>query len=664
MAMVSRLSSRPVSGQLILIIAIVSYLACYLVSNPANIGGLINTASVASSYYEFCNMVSYHGDCDTRMMYMWLISREATLTIPIINVVIIVLLYLTAYRLTTSKIVSGLVSLIYALTPALVFLPWIDQAGIASSSILIGASAMFILLSFVNELALKYLLPGLVLAIVTIGHPLFPVIGIIVGVLALSRYLRGSVNKRIVIANGIVLGLIVTGVAWLGLDSYSFIAIPSIALCAGSLALSLQAKRSTAGVSHKSIAVFIVIIASIILALFILSLGWYKEPSTVLTNPFLMYGLSALLIIPGIVVGFIGSSVEHRYILLALALSISLIIIIDASIYLIATVFFSLISLFILNSMVSIIRGEYLSVKGILRRIAVVSPVILLIVATYAPPLITSTSGELGANMITEISTLAQSYGLMARLDIPEILDDLARAISEQSRTRELLIISDWEYSDIVQGSIARLGLKPRVIASSISSRRDKEIVSRIFTSHWKTALYTIKNMSKSMGIEEVYVLTMFSYTTKMNNSYLGVPVERTLPGETYPRLVFEAFGDLYRFKDYLEYSNRSSIEYIFDHPVIAQQLGPRYVALTWRDEALNTLQVQLVLESLVSIGYSNIYNYNADISPGTQLTPVLEGLEVIYLKNIEMGTVRLTYYGDFTVNYLIAVFKLIDIGG
>ncbi|MEM0031672.1 MAG: hypothetical protein QXV48_04995, partial [Desulfurococcaceae archaeon] len=145
-----------------------------------------------------------------------------------------------------------------------------------------------------------------------------------------------------------------------------------------------------------------------------------------------------------------------------------------------------------------------------------------------------------------------------------------------------------------------------------------------------------------------------FAYSVSYgNNSFIGVPGSITLENYQYPVLVFDAYGDLYSIIEYLYYANKSIEDYLYVY-----RERPRTMALLWTLDGRDMLIAQLCVKSLLDSGYKNVYNYVIGQAP---MNYTVSGFELVYSNSIEVGRISITYYGDYTVYYMVALFKLID---
>ncbi|MEM4717559.1 MAG: hypothetical protein QXE81_02220 [Desulfurococcaceae archaeon] len=651
--MQNKITRSSILGFALLVSALSIYLLFYVSSDPLSTLGLVNLARVAGSYKEFCEMISFNGVCKYSLFYVWIISRIPVEFTPILQILVTILIYIAVYTVYRSHIASGLSAFTYILAPTALSAHSLDQTGLFLTTQLIALCSSLIFIGFIKNMDLKFIVPGMILYVLLLFHSLVPIILLTIGILSLVSLLHGSVDRRLVIALGVVLLLFFFSFIYNGMSYYSIISAPAIVLSIGVIILYHVDTRLRMGLAYRSTFSIILLFTALISVITMYYLGVKPVITPIGSNPVALYGLPGLLAVPSVVFTLITpGNIYERY-LLAMGFTLLLV-----SVFELYTITIAIVFLAILSSVFHYNIEDYSKViiesksKAFWKGLVIIPLIVFIATSIYASMLIYNKQ-YLGMNPFNEISSLVSEKSLEnPRLDIRAISRQIVEAFKNTASSRSVLLITYWDYSDYIIGVLASNGFKPRVIAHSISDQDDKILLSRIMTSDWRVASQILRNISSEIGVEDVYILVTFAYSSQQNYSFIGVPTEFYLPGENYPTVLFEGFGEFFYNLRYITIANRSISENVNILPIG----NLRAISLAWTSTGRETLLNQLCIKALEDHGYTTIYNYMTEMP---RLTSIVNGFESIYIENIEIGRVSLTYYGSFDIMYMIALFKL-----
>lgn len=649
----NKITWSSVIGFILLLSAIVVYVLFYVASDPRSVLGLVNLARVAGSYREFCEMVSFHAVCKSSLFYVWVVSKLSVEYISVLQVVVSILVYIAVYRVYRSHIVSGLSAFTYILAPTTLSAHSLDQTGLFLTMQFIALGSLLVLIGFLKDMDLKYIIPSVIIYVFMLFHVLIPIMLVVISLMLLVSFIHGVVNKRLEITLGVLLTLFLIVYIYNGVRYYSIISVPAIVLSIGVLILYRVDLRWRMGLAYRSSLTMILIFIALITGITMYLLGVKPVITPTGSNPIVLYGLPGLLAVPGAVFALIASRNIYEKYLLAFTSAILIVSIFEVYAIIIAILFLTMLSAVFYHNVVEYCRVFIESKERALWKGLVIVPLVLFIATPIYASVLIYNKQYPGINPFNEMSSLVRERGLEdTKLDFKILSGEIAGALEKTAASRNILLITNWEYSDYILGVLASSGFKPRVIAHSISDIEDRSLLSRIMTSNWRVASQVLRNISNEIGVEDTYIIITFAYSSQQNYSFIGVPREFYIPGEDYPTVIFEGYGEIFYNLRYLAYANRSISEYINILPI--ENL--RSTSLSWTSSGRELLVTQLCIKALEEYGYISVYNY---MTERPRLTSVIEGFDLVYVKNIELGKVSLTYYGTFDISYMIALFKL-----
>ncbi|MEM3992835.1 MAG: hypothetical protein QXW93_01315 [Desulfurococcaceae archaeon] len=638
-------------GYLLLTLGIIVHF-WFFISNPGFYPQLFTVARSASSLEDLCKMLSITGECDSFYIYTWILAKAPTFLVPVYQIPAVILIFIIARKIFGSTVTAGLASFIYAISPGSLIVYNADQAGLALAGLLITISALITTYGLINEFKFQYALMGLVLYVALLGHVAVHVVLLLLAMVLLVRYISNQIDLR---TGAILILFLISALITFfinGLRYYSLYSVPAVVLAIGvSLGLFLNKWLSTLS-SHKVVYASIILVSAVTSGLLMLVIGSYSYNYTTTTNMIYVYGLPGLLSLPSMMLVFTNRKKLQAQ-LVAVAVTALLVNLFDPSIMSLVLAYLSLTSCVFIDTLLRVIKD----LRVVNWKIRFGAPVALLVFITisFFGSYLAVSEEAASANVFSEITRLTADKGLgKISIDLTKLSEDLGRAVKSTANSSEVLIIAHWDYAYFLQSSLASEGLRAYLIANPRSGIRGKSLLSSIMVSSWETSKLILENISSEINVKDVYVFVSFAYSVSYgNNSFIGVPGSITLENYQYPVLVFDAYGDLYSIIEYLYYANKSIEDYLYVY-----RERPRTMALLWTLDGRDMLIAQLCVKSLLDSGYKNVYNYVIGQAP---MNYTVSGFELVYSNSIEVGRISITYYGDYTVYYMVALFKLID---
>jgi len=153
-------------------------------------------------------------------IYLWLFSNIPVQLSPILQVLVVILVYLTVYKLTRNHIVSGILALIYSLTPGVILAYSLDQTGLVYTASLVAITLLLLIRGFTGEQLFMVL--GVLLYILLLLHPLTPVVLIATSITYLvvgetSKLRKTPLLLLIAMSTATLIAMIVNSVSYYGL---------------------------------------------------------------------------------------------------------------------------------------------------------------------------------------------------------------------------------------------------------------------------------------------------------------------------------------------------------------------------------------------------------------------------------------------------------------
>lgn len=614
----------------------------------------LGVARHTENFGEFCQLVEYNGRCELAFAYTWLFSKIPPQMLVAPNVLALLTTYIVTRRLLRSGIAGAFAAFMYAITPSILTSYFLEQSGLLLVSPLVTTAALLVAYGLLVEGKKMYLAVGLALSTFMIFHPagLLPLLtGFI---LLLSDYVEGALARWKVKAL-----LAMTLVAIIALvvakpTNYDVYTVPLTVMSIVFLS-TVYVVREKLQASYKAVMLVLTTLLGAACGLLIYVTEMYRSVVYIATpSPIAMYGLPGLIAIPGFLLATrTPTSREERLIALT-ALPVALLTIIG---YFAITTAISLLAF-----TGSIIISKYAKAAGgavstsKIRKLAITLTVIMFVVVpTFCS--YTALTRFTRINVLSkEVVELSLERGLDTGLsiDLRILGEDIASAVKLSAKGEKVLIVTHWDYGYWVQSALAEKGIKALTLSHQYGSSQSKSLVSRIFINEWRTSEEILRNISREMGVEDVYVLITTTYSAGLvNNSYVGVPQAVYTATSQYPVLMYSAYGDLTNIPMYLKFANKTEGDYLF----LGTGVGERSKSLMWTVLGREILIVQLCISAMSKAGYSAVYNNMVETRP---LNATITGFELVYLENIPVGEVNVAYYGVYSVYYMVALFKLL----
>jgi hypothetical protein len=596
-------------------------------------------------------MMSIIDECDYTYIYTWVLAKTPPYLTPLYQVLVIILVFVLALKIFGSPVTAGLASFMYAVVPGSLVIYTIDQTGLALVGLLVAVSAIIMIYGLIGELKTLYLVIGSILYVLLIGYYAIPSVLLLVSMFLLINYVHGGVSVKSGFLLGIVTALTLIFYFIYGPAHYGLHALPALALAVGVVSALLIDKRFDSLSTHRLLYASILLIVALTLGLLTLRIGNYKFTQVVAPSTIHVYGLPGLLALAGILFAFTTNRLIYNQ-LIALTITILLVNLFDFSTTSLSLIYLTLSSCIFIDYVLKALKElRFTSWK------LKISAIIILVGFTVTPlagSFLTVNRGSSYGLFFSEISRLEVDKGFTGvNVDLASLSIELGGVVKSNTTSSKVLVVSHWDYSYFLQSVLVNHGIKAYSITHSYGGAASKSLLSSIMVSNWETSRLMLKNISSELGVQDVYILLTFAYSVGYGNaSYIGAPATIELENYQYPLLVFDAYGDLFNVFEYLVYSNKTIGDYLY---VYSER--PRMMALLWTsNNGLSMLITQLSLKALRDSGFMNVYNYVISQSP---LNYTVAGFDLVYSKSIELGKVSTTYYGEYTVYYMVALFKL-----
>lgn len=647
--MKTSLNNKVFIAGIILLVAsiIIHYASLYIfnfIDHPYTLKAMRNTGSVQ----EYCRTIDISGACMGYYIYLWLFSNIPVQLSPILQVLVVILVYLTVYKLTRNHIVSGILALIYSLTPGVILAYSLDQTGLVYTASLVAITLLLLIRGFTGEQLFMVL--GVLLYILLLLHPLTPVVLIATSITYLvvgetSKLRKTPLLLLIAMSTATLIAMIVNSVSYYGLYGVVGVVIGLIS------SLILLVSRGEIKPGYRVLISLSVIVIGVLMGLITSRL--YEIEFTVLVENkslVVLYGIASILSIPSVILVYAGkSSINIKHILVPAVVTL-IISMFDQAVYVVALpVLVVLNSVFILTlvSQLQLAFQQYrktpISILGVF--------ILVLLVLTpgliYAIPV-----SNTKTSIDRELQVLIVDKGFaVENYDEKTVLNEIASRIANYSQSNRVLIVAHWDYTYSLLSMLSSRGVDTQFITHTHGDHSSRKLLSTIMTSHWNTSLKIMREIANQTNTRDVYILVSFAYSKRGNDSFIGVAGTLNLPGYQYPQEAYYAYGDTYRILEYLHYANKTLSNYVYN-----VGLDDRLTALLWTSSGEELLLNQLVVKALIDTGYSRVYNRLININP---LNPSIENVELIYYYDVKTGSIR-TIYGEYEIHYMVAVFKLV----
>ena len=641
-----------VLGYVLLASAILLHAWFFVFVNQSSYPELLSVARNTGSFEEFCKMLSFIDKCDNTYIYTWVLASTPQYLIPVYQVLVIALVFVLALRVFGSPATAGLASFMYAVAPGSLVIYTVDRTGLALVGLLATVSAITMTYGLIGELKALYLMIGVILYVLLIGYYAVPSVLLMVSMFLLVDYVRGRVTVKPGVVIGVIAALTLIFYFINGSGYYGLYALPALTLAIGVVAALFLDKRYESLSTHRLLYASILLIAALTLGSLTLRTGSYKFTQVIAPSIIHIYGLPGLLAIAGVILAFTTSRFTYYNQLIALTITALLVNLFDFSIISLSLVYLVLTSCIFMDYVFKAFKE--LRFTNWKFKLSALTVLVGLTAASFAGSFLTFGRETSYGMVFNEIGRLEADKGFTGvNVYLASLSDELGRVVKSTARSSNVLVVSHWDYSYFLQSALIDHGIKAYSITHSYGGGAGKSLLSSIMVSNWETSKLMLKNISSELGVQDVYILVAFAYSVGYGNtSFIGAPATITLQNYQYPLLVFDAYGDLFNVFEYLAYSNKTIVDYLY-----AYNERPRMMALLWTSSnGWNMLIAQLSLKALKDSGFNEVYNYVISQSP---LNYTVTGFDLVYSKSIELGRLSIAYYGDYTVYYMVALFKL-----
>ncbi|MGC8982551.1 MAG: hypothetical protein ACP5KA_02180 [Desulfurococcaceae archaeon] len=641
----------------VVLVAALALPVVYGVVLGADIGTFgIEVARQTSTLEDFCRALDYYGRCNAELVYIWLLSRlgPSFISLNAISALSVLATFVFARRVAGSHLASGLAALIYALTP-LVLSRLYDQSGLLHASLLLP-----LVLALIYEGAVSarfkslFTTLGVVLYALLALHPASPLVLIALSALLVVKQDAVAAELRKALLAMVLLSAIITLLgSILGLGYTPFMV--SSTIIAG-LSIAYSSVQGPVSASYRLAAGVALVLASV--AVILLECSFISTRAEAELNPLYTWGLAGFLGLPGALIATTRprNAEEARTAVLAFLLP---------PLSTLVALSHALVAFTLSISACSVLQRaeDFLAEAakhGKRRWQGALALLLLLSIAVASLPGSFVVAAELDARSLPfadlpePLRKQASVRELSRALKLVE--SEMSSAIRQSSTSNRVLVLSTLENSYWIASALAEHGLTPQLIASPHSSEGSRSLLARIMVSSEEEAVLVLRKVTEGLGTRDVYVVLVFPYSIKEadKSAYIGIPREAVLPygGGLYPTQLFDAYGDLAAFTQLVTAANKTLGEYFF---LTRERELEKSQPLFWTVKGSETLFAQLLVKALNEVSPA-VYNY---MMGGGELNSTIRYFEAVYLKKVEVGKVRTTYYGDYTVYYMLAVFKL-----
>lgn len=652
------LSERYV-GLVMLALAVTIVVSFYLLTNRGVSLHDVDLARVFTTFNEYCTSVDYYGGCDYRLYYPWFLSRVLSGTLIQIGLVLVAILtsFLLAFEIFGSWSLSGLTALLFASVP--VIITAVEGSSLYYISMMLTLAFLLLYKGITRGARSIATIVGVVFYVALILHPAHFILPISLSAMLILLAVYGAEITSatrllyILLSMNTVYLVLVAG----QLASYNSFALSSTLLLALSIPVSRlvrEAKRA----SYRELCILAYIVFSVSVLIF--EVVVFRLHIQANFNTVELWGLPGLLAIPGAITLFRRKvDLGKRYLALQLLLVAPFTLLVHlVQPFFIATA--SALASLTLKEIYELTSSTWILPKKLsINKVLPIFLVIMTLLASYFGSTLLTAKLRLEGTPFRDVVDFVKDREAFATIvnSLPSIEANISRAIMGRATGSKVLIITAPENSYWISGVISRSGIPVVAVATQESTEGSKSLVARILTSEEDAAALILREMAKSLGIEDVFVVLFFPFSERPADKtlYLGVPREVQIPNMRYPILVFDAYGDIYHLFRLLDEANRTKGDYlqIIEDPRLKTELY-RSQPLFWTIKGSRTLIAQLALKSFEIYGV-NVRNYNVGFEPQIQV----QHFELVHAESLELGTINTVYYGSYRVYYMISVFKL-----
>jgi hypothetical protein len=610
----------------------------------------------ASSPAELCHDINYSTEqCSPLLSILWIASRiiPSELVAYLLTAVGVVLVYLLARVLVGGEYAPVIASLLYAFTPCILQPSLLDYYGFSLLTPLVLAS-LFLTIKGLVDVNSKLVTAGCIIqglvAAAYIAHWAVP---LVLGVYLLVKFTREELSALEKAVAGYYIAITAIRLLFSASSYEYFFSLLAILLLLGLLVVDRVVKLRDA-TAKASLCALILVLAVGLSGIISTALGaGLRELGVKLsTPPVLAYGFGGLLALGGLVLTLRERVGIQRSALLVLLVVSALTSLIVPSLVPLVVASMATLSGLLLEA---VIRATGYAASRRLIVLTRVLVVLLLVAVVVASTQVAVDNAYAAHPVISRIDPLANG-GNRAEIYtwLSRVGEEIATRILENSTSRRVLIVSHWDYTYWLYAEASRRGLEAYFISHPLGSSSDKDLIARIFTSSEEVSKYILENVSRKLGVEDIYLVVICDYSVRRGlraeDAYIGYPYG--LIGDRRRELIYRTLGDLALIPVYLEIANRSVNEYL------ALQIPDTGIqALVWTDRGVDLLIVKLAISALHGLNYTNVFNYLYSYLP---VTTKLTFYRLVYANRVYLRTIDMQDYGIYDVYLVIGVFKVV----
>jgi len=619
-------------------------------------------ALLAKSPAELCTRLNYSTEgCGPLVSVLWFASRVAQgeLLAYALGVVGVVFVYISARLLVGGKYTPVLASLLYAFTPTVLYPALLDYYGFAVLTPLILASLVLTVKGLVDESA-KLVVIGCVLqAVVVIVHTAYWALPLGISLYLLINYAKRRLSRleRVVL---VYLTVITAARLVFSVFGYEyFLALLAVFLMLELIAIdALVDPRDIGARSLLSVLAFTLALVLSAAVSTVLGYGLRELGVKLALAPTVAFGFTGLLALGGLVLILRGGVSGLRHVAVVFSTLFTTLSLVAPSLTPLAVAFAAALGGLLLETVISATGLAKSRRLGVLGRVLVV---VLLVAVVFGSVRVVVDHYYTVHPVVSRILPLVDR-GAQARIYewLSRVSSELSSKILENSTSRRVLIVANWEYSYWLYAELAKRGLDVYLLSNTAGSIIDKSLIARIFTASEDISRLILENVSRDLGVEDVYVIVVCDFSVRKGplagEAYIGYP-HGVIEIQVRRELLFGVLGDLVLVPLYLNLANRSLDEYLFTQYLSMLQVHSESVlALAWTDTGADMLIVELVVSALQGLNYTRVYNRLYSYAP---IDAELTWFRLLYVNATHLKSIDTRDFGVYDVYLLLGVFRV-----
>ena len=615
----------------------------------------------AKSPAELCTRLNYSpGSCNPLVNILWFASRivQSELVAYMLAIVGVVSVYMFTKLLVGGKYAPTLAALLYAYTPTVLYPALLDYYGFVLLTPLILVSLVFTVKGLVDNNTKLVIIGCILQAIILTTHNAYWAFPLGILFYLLVNYAKRKLT-RLERAVLIYLAIITMARLIFSVPGYEyFLALFVVILTLGLVAIDVVIEQRD--ISARSLLnIFIFILAVVLSITAGTTLGArFQELSVKLTlAPLVVFGLTGILALGGFMLVLRGGGGGLSHIAIIFSVVFTVLSLLAPSLTLLAVAFMATLSGFLLESVISTVeltRSRRLRVLGYIS-------VIGLLTATIFTSVGIAIDHHYTTHPVLSRITPLVDRGAQARIYewLSHVSSELSSRILEDSAGRRVLIIANWEYSYWLYVELAKRGLDVYLLSNIGGNISDKSLIAKIFTTNEEVSKLILRNVSRDLGIEDVYVVVLCDFSVQrgfregeaqIGHPYRIVEIRRR-------ELFFGTRGDLVLMPLYLSLANRSLSDYLTTQYLdMLNVYDESVLALSWTSTGAETLMVKLVISALHGLNYTSVYNRLYRYIP---LSAELTWYRLFYVNAMHLKSINIRDFGVYDVYLLLGVFKV-----